>query len=96
MEKEFYVWGIAPNQTEVHLNDKLADRSKKAVFFFSYGTPVAAKIGTSKWNLANFSKMFLKFQKRVYCHLIIKATTNGQTMTSGELNLNERRCCEAL
>ena len=38
---------IAPNQTEVHLNEKLADRSKKAVFFFSYGTPVAAKIGTT-------------------------------------------------
>jgi hypothetical protein len=37
---------IAPNQTEVHLNEKLADRNKKAVFFFSYGTPVAAKIGT--------------------------------------------------
>ena len=38
---------IAPNQTEVHLNEKLADSSKKAVFFFSYGTPVAAKIGTT-------------------------------------------------
>jgi hypothetical protein len=37
---------IAPNQTEVHLNEKLADSSKKAVFFFSYSTPVAAKIGT--------------------------------------------------
>ena len=38
---------IAPNQTEVHLNEKLSDSSKKAVFFFSYGTPVAAKIGTT-------------------------------------------------
>lgn len=38
---------IAPNQTEVHLNERLADSSKKAVFFFSYGTPVAAKIGTT-------------------------------------------------
>ena len=39
---------IAPNQTEVHLNEKLAaNRNKKAVFFFSYGTPVAAKIGTT-------------------------------------------------
>ena len=42
---------IAPNQTEVHQNENLADSSKKAVFFFSYGTPVAAKIGTTyyKW-----------------------------------------------
>jgi hypothetical protein len=36
---------IAPNQTEIHLNERLADSSKKAVFFFSYSTPVAAKIG---------------------------------------------------
>tara|TARA_Y100000034_G_scaffold81038_1_gene97158 strand:+ start:354 stop:644 length:291 start_codon:yes stop_codon:yes gene_type:complete len=36
---------IGSNQTEIHFNDKLADSSKHAVFFFSYGTPVAAKIG---------------------------------------------------
>jgi len=38
---------IGTNQTEVHFNDRLSDRTKHAVFFFSYGTPVAAKIGTT-------------------------------------------------
>lgn len=36
---------IANNQTEVHFNERLTDRNKHAVFFFSYSTPVAAKIG---------------------------------------------------
>ena len=38
---------IATNQTEVHFNERLVDSSKRAVFFFSYGTPVAAKVGTT-------------------------------------------------
>jgi len=38
---------IAPNQTEVHFNERLVDSTKQAVFFFSYGTPVAAKVGTT-------------------------------------------------
>ena len=37
---------ISNNETEVFFNEALWDRTKQAVFFFSYGTPVAAKVGT--------------------------------------------------
>lgn len=37
---------IGTNQTEVHFNERLSDKAKHAVFFFSYSTPVAAKVGT--------------------------------------------------
>jgi hypothetical protein len=36
---------IGNNETEVIFNEALIDRTKEAIFFFSYGTPVAAKVG---------------------------------------------------
>jgi len=38
---------ISKNETEVHFNKRLVDRTKRATFFFSYDTPVAAKVGTT-------------------------------------------------
>lgn len=41
-----YIKRISANETEVVVNEKLVDREKRATFFFSYDTPVAAKVGT--------------------------------------------------
>ena len=42
-----YINRISPNETEVHFNKRLVDETKRATFFFSYDTPVAAKVGTT-------------------------------------------------
>ena len=41
-----YINRISPNETEVVVNERLVDATKHAKFFFSYDTPVAAKVGT--------------------------------------------------
>ena len=38
---------ISLNETEVHFNKRLVDETKRTTFFFSYDTPVAAKVGTT-------------------------------------------------
>jgi hypothetical protein len=42
-----YINRISPNETEVHFNKRLVDETKRTTFFFSYDTPVAAKVGTA-------------------------------------------------
>ena len=69
---------IAPNQTEVHFNERLVDSTKQAVFFFSYGTPVAAKVGTTYYRTEE------KFSNTTSRHLSkwlegVEATAKSQT-----------------
>ena len=42
-----YIKRISPNETEVHFNKRLVDKTKRATFFFSYDTPVAAKVNST-------------------------------------------------
>jgi len=54
---------ISNNETEVIFNERLVDGSKRATFFFSYGTPVAAKVG------AKYYKTEDKFSKTTSRHM---------------------------
>ena len=42
-----YIKRISANETEVHFNKRLVDKTKRATFFFSYDTPVAAKVNST-------------------------------------------------
>jgi hypothetical protein len=42
-----YIKRISANETEVHFNKRLVDETKRATFFFSYDTPVAAKVNST-------------------------------------------------
>jgi hypothetical protein len=54
---------ISNNETEVIFNERLVDDSKRATFFFSYGTPVAAKVGVK------YYKTEEKFSKTTSRHI---------------------------
>ena len=42
-----YIKRISANETEVHFNKRLVDETKRTTFFFSYDTPVAAKVNST-------------------------------------------------
>jgi hypothetical protein len=44
---------ISTNETEVILNEMLVDTTKHATVFFSYDTPVAAKVGTTYYRTSD-------------------------------------------
>ena len=58
-----YINRISQNETEVHFNKRLVDETKRATFFFSYDTPVAAKVG------ATYYKTEEKFSNTTSRHL---------------------------
>jgi hypothetical protein len=58
-----YIKNISTNETEVHFNKRLVDETKRTTVFFSYGTPVAAKVGVK------YYKTEEKFSKTTSRHL---------------------------
>ena len=58
-----YINRISQNETEVHFNKRLVDEAKRTTFFFSYDTPVAAKVG------ATYYKTEEKFSNTTSRHL---------------------------
>jgi hypothetical protein len=73
-----YIKRISANETEVVVNERLVDSTKHAKFFFSYDTPVAAKVGTT------YYKTEEKFSNTTSRHLNkwlegVEATVKSQT-----------------
>ena len=69
---------ISPNETEVHFNKRLVDETKRTTFFFSYDTPVAAKVGSTYYRTEE------KFSSTTSRHLNkwlegVEATVKSQT-----------------